>query len=288
MRRSIRRCCPHVVLGVQRNATKEEIKDAFRKSAKKHHPDAGGSREEFHKARNAFEELMLHRKEGTKTSSYDENIASARGHHYYGAYRTSRVRPEWEEPGTAYGTARQTQFEGAWHKLFVKITLLTIFGTIFAYGIGQDIDEDGLSWLERPHPAILASRSSERLTYTQKLALEKSLVKASENTPSRNKVGNGVNAPGIGFLNYATNTITRSPEYLKVIERANRPKPVAKWKLRGERTPTSLAAAIPMVRPSPAPQAEGDTTETEMYKTKIKELQEQLKVLEKAAAAVEE
>ena len=44
------------ILGVNREAKKEEIINAFRSLAKIHHPDAGGSPEQFQKIRTAYEE----------------------------------------------------------------------------------------------------------------------------------------------------------------------------------------------------------------------------------------
>lgn len=45
------------ILGVPRTATAEEIKKAFRKQARKHHPDAGGSEERFKEINEAYEVL---------------------------------------------------------------------------------------------------------------------------------------------------------------------------------------------------------------------------------------
>jgi len=44
-------------LGVERNATPEDIKKAYRKMAARHHPDRGGSKEEFQKIEEAYRVL---------------------------------------------------------------------------------------------------------------------------------------------------------------------------------------------------------------------------------------
>lgn len=45
-------------LGVSREATQEEIRNAFRALAKVHHPDAGGKSEDFIRLRKAYDEGM--------------------------------------------------------------------------------------------------------------------------------------------------------------------------------------------------------------------------------------
>lgn len=45
-------------LGVEKNATYDEIRKAFRKLALKKHPDRGGNKEEFAEIQNAYEVLQ--------------------------------------------------------------------------------------------------------------------------------------------------------------------------------------------------------------------------------------
>lgn len=56
------------VLGVKKDATQDEIKKAFRKLARKHHPDAGGSEEKFKSINEAYEILS----DKDKRKQYDE------------------------------------------------------------------------------------------------------------------------------------------------------------------------------------------------------------------------
>ena len=46
------------VLGVSKNASEQEIKKAFRKLARTHHPDSGGSPEAFRKIVEAKDNLL--------------------------------------------------------------------------------------------------------------------------------------------------------------------------------------------------------------------------------------
>jgi molecular chaperone DnaJ len=56
------------ILGVNKKATADEIKKAFRKQARKHHPDAGGSEEKFKELNEAYEVLS----DTEKRSQYDQ------------------------------------------------------------------------------------------------------------------------------------------------------------------------------------------------------------------------
>ena len=55
------------ILGVSKNATQDEIKQAYRKLVKVHHPDRGGDPEQFKKINEAYETL----KDQSRKSTYD-------------------------------------------------------------------------------------------------------------------------------------------------------------------------------------------------------------------------
>lgn len=46
------------ILGVSREATKEDIKNGYKSMVRIHHPDAGGNPEQFQKVRKAYEEAI--------------------------------------------------------------------------------------------------------------------------------------------------------------------------------------------------------------------------------------
>jgi len=56
------------VLGVSKNASESEIKKAYRKQAKEHHPDKGGDEAKFKKVNEAYETLS----DKTKRAQYDQ------------------------------------------------------------------------------------------------------------------------------------------------------------------------------------------------------------------------
>jgi DnaJ family protein A protein 2 len=55
-------------LGVERNASIDEIKKAYRKSAMQHHPDKGGNEAKFKEITNAYEILS----DEEKRTQYDQ------------------------------------------------------------------------------------------------------------------------------------------------------------------------------------------------------------------------
>ena len=59
-------------LGLEKNATKNEIKSSYRSLVKKHHPDAGGQKERFLAIQNAWETLN----DPIKKEKYDKKIFS--------------------------------------------------------------------------------------------------------------------------------------------------------------------------------------------------------------------
>jgi molecular chaperone DnaJ len=72
-------------LGVPKSATADEIKKAYRRLARKHHPDAGGAEEKFKEIGEAYEVLS----DKEKRAEYDQ----------YGAYFGGNVPPGAGGPG---------------------------------------------------------------------------------------------------------------------------------------------------------------------------------------------
>jgi len=60
-------------LGLNKDATKREIKSSYRSLVKKHHPDAGGEKERFLAIQNAWETLN----DPIKKEQYDRNLFSS-------------------------------------------------------------------------------------------------------------------------------------------------------------------------------------------------------------------
>jgi curved DNA-binding protein CbpA len=60
------------LLGIKRDATPDEIKDAFRSLSKKYHPDTGGDAEKFKRLSGAYEDL----RKPNKRQEYDRKISN--------------------------------------------------------------------------------------------------------------------------------------------------------------------------------------------------------------------
>jgi molecular chaperone DnaJ len=75
------------ILGVKKDASADEVKKAFRRLARKHHPDAGGSEEKFKELNEAYEVLS----DTEKRAQYDQ----------YGQYFGGNVPPGAGAPGGA-------------------------------------------------------------------------------------------------------------------------------------------------------------------------------------------
>ena len=94
------------VLGVERNASDEEIKKAFRKLAVKYHPDRGGDEAKFKEISEAYETLS----NPDKRKEYDQmlmfgGIPGAGGGSGYSYSGTSGASP-WGDISAASSTAR--------------------------------------------------------------------------------------------------------------------------------------------------------------------------------------
>lgn len=94
------------ILGIAYNATSEEVKLAFRKLAKIHHPDKGGDEELFKEIRAAYEYIIEHPYEPPVRSSLRDG------------YVTPKVNPD--APKTPFRSAFDDNY-GIWDKDEVEI-----------------------------------------------------------------------------------------------------------------------------------------------------------------------
>ena len=76
---------PYTILGVSRDASEEEVKKAYRKLAKKYHPDVNkeaNAQEMFKKIQNAYEQVMQMKKHGgTYSQGYQQYSHQTNGEH---------------------------------------------------------------------------------------------------------------------------------------------------------------------------------------------------------------
>ncbi len=115
------------ILGVKKNASEDEIKKAFRRLARKHHPDAGGSEEKFKEINEAYEVLS----DAEKRQQYDQ----------YGQYFGGQVPPGYQPgaggaPGGFGGPGGPGGFSYESVNLGDLGDLGDIFGSVFGGGGG--------------------------------------------------------------------------------------------------------------------------------------------------------
>jgi molecular chaperone DnaJ len=99
------------ILGVPKSASADEIKKAFRRQARKHHPDTGGSEEQFKELNEAYETLS----DPEKRSQYDQ----------FGAYYGGGQQPP--------GGPGQAGWPGAGHPgaAYADVDIGDLFGSVF-------------------------------------------------------------------------------------------------------------------------------------------------------------
>lgn len=111
-------------LGVAKTATADEIKKAFRKLARKNHPDAGGDEEKFKEINEAYEVLS----DDKKRQLYDQ----------YGTANEHEIPYSWGGPGGA-GGATTVNFDdyGSWSDILNQVLRGEgVMGTEWDFGQG--------------------------------------------------------------------------------------------------------------------------------------------------------
>jgi molecular chaperone DnaJ len=108
------------VLGLKKGATSDEIKKAYRKLAKEHHPDKGGSEDKFKEISEAYDTLS----DSDKKTNYDRFGHSKGGQqgNPFGGFRN----PFRGGGGAGFGGRPQTPV-GSDMSLLLKLTLEEIF-----------------------------------------------------------------------------------------------------------------------------------------------------------------
>ena len=141
-------------LGVKKGATADEIKKAFRRLARKHHPDAGGSEDRFKEVNEAYEVLS----DPEKRKQYDE----------YGQYFGGNVPPGGGAGGP--GPGGFGGFPGGGYQTVDMGDFGDLLGGMFGGG--------GFGGTTRGRRAPQARRGSD-LTYEVALTFDESLTGAS-------------------------------------------------------------------------------------------------------------
>lgn len=153
------------VLGVKKDASADEIKKAFRRLARKHHPDAGGSEEKFKEINEAYEVLS----DPEKRQQYDQ----------YGQYFAGGVPPGYGAggPGGAGGFGGTGGPGGFSYQVNVEDLgdLGDLFGSVFS-GIG------GMGGRQR---AATSARRGADLQYDVSLTFEEALNGVSKKVDIR-------------------------------------------------------------------------------------------------------
>ena len=106
------------ILGVSKDATSDEIKKAYRKLARKYHPDTGGDEEKFKEVNMAYEVLSdpKKREQYDTFGQYSSNPGGAPGGWSYTG--TGQMPKEWEDILKGFGGFGGGGFGGNWSDFF--------------------------------------------------------------------------------------------------------------------------------------------------------------------------
>ncbi len=138
------------ILGVERTASPDDIKKAYRKLAHKHHPDKGGDEKKFKEINEAYQILS----DKDKRSQYDQFGQAFEG----------------GQPGWGFGSAPGFDFDSFRDRFGEGIDFMDVFEEMFGFGggrkkrdfkKGKDVELD----VEIPLEDILKNKEQEIFLY---------------------------------------------------------------------------------------------------------------------------
>jgi len=115
------------VLGVDKNATQDEIKKAYRKLAHKYHPDKQGGDENKFKEVNSAYQVLGNEQKRKQYDQFGSSFNQAGGAGGPGGMN-------WEDFARAQGTAGGGPFGGGFNQQNVEFDMGDIFGDLFGFG----------------------------------------------------------------------------------------------------------------------------------------------------------
>lgn len=216
---------PYQVLGVDRSASDEEIKKAYRKLSRKYHPDANinnpnkaQAEEKFKEVQQAYEQIMKEREQGSSGSTGYGSSG------YGGGYRSSQGR---SNDGTGYDGDNQNTYGGTYENPFGGFGGFGGFGSFGGSGFGfggqpfYHANENAYSGDDAVHMRAAANylnnQAYEEALNTLNTVRDRTAEWYYFCSVAHSGLGNNVNA-----LNYARQAASMDPdniEYQNLIHR---------------------------------------------------------------------
>lgn len=219
----------HEVLGVSPYCTPDELKTAYHRMVKTHHPDVGGDPKTFRSIQEAY--VALNGSESAKESQNSYNKATQDAHwEYHARYHPSRDPREAQRARTDF--ARDVQgFRWHLNYLTVKWVVALVLGGTIVYQCVTELrnpspitqgENDPVTFSirkTRPTPAsVMGSLNPEYVAWKEGLAQQ--VIRDSE--PLRKKVAEMQHKNATYAVAYRGKPFTREYATNQIVERQNK------------------------------------------------------------------